>query len=225
MVGTSEAVSSVGRKAVSSVGSMSEDYTPAYDEESGYYRPDEYYDEEEVPISSYNPGFARSKIQPLTSAPARSNPSDIMDEIYQSFANYLGNVRLSIYKEPNQGYITYGCRIMTGMMVEARYLFASVRVHGMYPRDCTLSQLNWVNLQFRTMESDLNLQENMGRADKKYLPYEMTAERPNRSGYPYIGPLPIRVTILRKDNMVHSYPDRLELYKIVDTWNCSVDLL
>ena len=231
------------------------DYVPAFEGNSGYFRPDEYYDTEKPTPDSYQPGFSRSAaapprrgrsggalspagalassgtpspsntITPLTPSLTISTPSHLTEMIYQAFLDYLGDVNLSISKVYD-GWATYACRFTTGMMVESRYLFVSVRTND--PQDyATLSELNWVTLQFRTLKVDVDVQENMARNNRdfrRYLVYEMTAERSTSKGQPYIGPIPIRATIL-KGKTGESYPERLELYKIVETWNAVIDLL
>ena len=132
--------------------------------------------------------------------------------IYSHFVKYFGDLTMTKIKDleiNNRKFSYYAAEIQSYLGINRRYVIAiSARDFELMRKTKKLSQLDWVSLQTRTLEENMNL------VKQQYIPKrlpELNHEIIRRSDGTYNYDCPkipnLLTTLLKTDNNVH-YVDR-----------------
>lgn len=76
--------------------------------------------------------------------------------IYNFFVYYFENPVMKRFQEDTNGFVLFGCKIQSHLSVNSKYIIVSVEA-SKAPRGAqvTLDQIDWKNLQTRTLDAKL----------------------------------------------------------------------
>lgn len=150
-----------------------------------------------------------------------------LNNVYGAFIDYYGNIELQKVKEEN-GYIIYAAEFATSLMVN-RYLFVICEQQFNNPVRVKLNDIDWICIQTRESEDyfhNLPKINHVLSLEKSQLLKDacrMIEKEANKAIYNCV--LPLKITLIKPKKQSFVFPDEILLFQVLETYNCSIELL
>jgi hypothetical protein len=152
----------------------------------------------------------------------------ILNDVYNLFLDYYGNILLSIVKTENN-YDVYACKVVSYLNLQ-KYIFVIVRHTENNPEEANLEELRWVSFQTRSTDDFYNCPSyslELTPDKKKIMSDELAFINRSVATTSYATGIPIKVTLLHdpKKKHMYQYPDKCPLYMALESYMCVIELL
>jgi len=149
-----------------------------------------------------------------------------MNDIYLSFLNYYGDLKLKRIKSHDHD--TFACKVLNYTNME-KYIFVHCEKKSL-PEQCNLSDLQWFSLQTIMTDSyydcPIEYSLRITPRTKKYMMDDLILISRQSIASTYSTDMPINVIVLHnKTRDIDQYPTRWPLYMALETYHCIVELL